>query len=321
MHPYRHQHSDRPAVALDDSASRVTGDRDALSEHVIRIGHARRQGAARRDHSADPDAVAEPVEHHGLQEAGLIVVDRGRPAEVTHAGARLYLRVEADEGEVLRVLKDRVSELADPVAAGVARLRPGAGRPCHLAHVAAERARAEDAMAGSAAVAAAIRSHEEEVERALADVGEHDRAGTHAWASSGAERRSRRDRDQGTRHTAERPVGRGGRPEVEQSGLYRDRAHEQGDERGGYCKDLSCKHFALLSEWGETGILEYAGVAASTTALVQTDYTSAQMEAALFAPVTSIASVGMPVSRCSRSGCRPSWWRARRSVSTSSSAS
>src|SRR5207245_2120184 len=73
--------------------------------------------AAGREHSAHPHAVAEPVEHHGFREAGIVVVDRGGPAKVTHAGARLHFRVEADQGEVLRVLKNRVGELADPIRA------------------------------------------------------------------------------------------------------------------------------------------------------------------------------------------------------------
>src|SRR5207245_4261431 len=158
------------------------GSRGALSENVVRTGHSRRQRAARGEHSADPDAVAEPVEHHGLGEAGTVVVDRGRPAEVTYAGARLNLRVEPDQGEVLRVLENGVGELADRIAVGVARHRSRSRSPRHLADVAAERARAEDAMAGGADVAAAVGSLEKKVQRALPDVGAHDRAGTHPRA-------------------------------------------------------------------------------------------------------------------------------------------
>src|SRR5881397_3103716 len=98
---------------------------------------------------------------------------------MTHSGARLDERVEPDQGEVLRVLENGIGELADRIAGGVARHRPRARSPCHLADVASDRARAEDAMAGSADVAAAVGSLEEKVQRALPDVGAHDRAGTH----------------------------------------------------------------------------------------------------------------------------------------------
>src|SRR5205814_8428026 len=112
-------------------------------------------------------------------------VDRGGPAEVTHCSARLDERVEPDQGEVLRVLKNGVGELADRIALGVARYRPRARSPRHLADVAAERARAEDAVAGGADIAAAVRSLEKKVQGALPDIGQHDRAGAHSRAGSG----------------------------------------------------------------------------------------------------------------------------------------
>src|SRR5207302_10690535 len=195
---------------------------------------------------------AEPVEHHRLEEAGTVVVDRGGPAEVTHCSARLDERVETDQGEVLRVLKNGVGELADRIAPGVARYRPRARSPRHLADVAAERARAEDAVAGGADIAAAVRSLEKKVQGALPDIGQHDRAGAHSRAGSGAEGRRRRDRDQGARHPIKGPVGRGSRRAGQSEGQSVDRsllvlagtAPEQDDDRSSCCDESSaCKHF------------------------------------------------------------------------------
>src|SRR5207302_4169442 len=94
-------------------------------------------------------------------------------------------------------------------------------------------------------------------ERALADVGANDCAGTHAWAGSAAERRRCRDRDQGARHSAKSPVGRAdrrgqpGQPEgksVNRSVLaFAGTAPEQCDDRSSYCDEGSaCKHWLLL---------------------------------------------------------------------------
>src|SRR5882672_9510068 len=166
MHAHGDQGADGAAIARDGPAARIPGRRGALSEHVVGAGHARRDRAAGRNGAARRDAVTEPLERHRLGECGPVVVDRGGPSEVAHAGARLGLRIEADQGEVLGILLDRVGELAHPFARGVTRHRPRARGPRFLADVAADRARAEDAMAGGADITAAVRSLEEKIQRA-----------------------------------------------------------------------------------------------------------------------------------------------------------
>ena len=133
------------------------------------------------------DAVAVVVQHDGV--GGLVAVDAGRPAEVTHLRVDRDTRVELDQREVLRVLEDRVGEPPDR-ARRRRRAPPGPSRiPRLLADVAADRRLAEDAVARRADVQAAVAARERGVERALARVARDDRARPHARARGHADRR------------------------------------------------------------------------------------------------------------------------------------
>ena len=77
---------------------------------------------------------------------------------------------------------------------------------CGLAHVAADRALTEDAVAGGAHVAAAVGAGEEEIEGALAGVAVDDRPWAHAGAGARPDRSGRGDLDQLAGLAAERPV-------------------------------------------------------------------------------------------------------------------
>jgi hypothetical protein len=68
-------------------------------------------------HVAEADGVAVVLEHDGGGGVGGVA----GPAEVAHLGAGVDGGVEADEGEVLGLLRveDGVGELADPLAVGV----------------------------------------------------------------------------------------------------------------------------------------------------------------------------------------------------------
>ena len=83
----------------------------------------------------------------------LVRVHSRRAAEVAHLRTRGHARVEPDQRDVLRVLEDRVGELADPVAVAVACRRAGPRRPRLLPGVAAQLVVAQDAVACGADVA------------------------------------------------------------------------------------------------------------------------------------------------------------------------
>jgi hypothetical protein len=168
------------------------------------IRHADRDARPCRKNAADRDAVAVVIQHDETRRH--LRIDARRSAEVAHLRVCRDARVEPDQSEVLRILQDRISELADANVAGVARLRSFAGRPRHLADVTPDGRLAENAVTGGAHVEDAVASREQEVEAALTGVAVDDRAGPHAIARPDPHRRRERNFDQARRHAAERPV-------------------------------------------------------------------------------------------------------------------